>query len=131
MRGKVLRWLAGVILVWVFWQMILAPGGLLQQHALAERNRELQGSLDSLRQMVREREVEISRLEHDTAYIEYIARTRLGMSRPEERVFRFVERKPDSEGASTPATSTGPAEKRRTPVVPTPSNDSAAAEIPD
>jgi cell division protein FtsB len=129
MRGKVLRWFAGVILIWVFWQMILAPGGLLQQHALAERNRELQGSLDSLRQMVREREVEISRLEHDTAYIEYIARTRLGMSRPEERVFRFVDRKPGSEGATKPTT--GPAEKRRAPVVPVPSNDSAAADIPD
>jgi len=108
MRGKVLRWGLGAVLLWVFWQLILSPGGLLQQRRLRERNEILQGALDSLRQVLVEREAEIVRLQHDTAYMEQIARTRLGLSRPGETVFRFVVK--DSAASSIKQAANGAAD---------------------
>jgi cell division protein FtsB len=44
-------------------------------------------TIDSLRQ-------EIARLTSDTAYIERIAREKLGMARPGEKIYKFIEKRP-------------------------------------
>ena len=43
-------------------------------------------AIDSLTEVIR-------RLEHDTACIERVAREKLGMARPDETVYQFVEKK--------------------------------------
>lgn len=52
--------------------------------AMQEEMRQLDREIDSLR-------TEIERLQSDTAYIEKIAREKLGMARENERVYIFTE----------------------------------------
>jgi cell division protein FtsL len=56
------------------------------QRAKSAEIRQGRHTIDSLRQ-------EIARLTSDTAYIERIAREKLGMARPDEKIYKFIEKR--------------------------------------
>ena len=56
-----------------------------EQAHRSEEIRQYRHTIDSLR-------AEIGKLTNDTAYIERIAREKLGMARPNEKVYKFIEK---------------------------------------
>ena len=88
MKKKVGRWAFVVIAVAILSIVVAGNVNLYRVHSrtkrLKARVEELNSTIDSLT-------VEIQRLKSDTAYIEHIARERLGMARKDEKVYKFVE----------------------------------------
>jgi cell division protein FtsL len=57
-----------------------------EEKAKSAEIRQSRRTIDSLRQ-------EIASLTNDTAYIERIAREKLGMARPDEKIYKFIEKR--------------------------------------
>jgi cell division protein FtsL len=60
---------------------------------LYRQQRERAAEISSDRRIIDSLQREIKRLTNDTAYIERIAREKLGMARQNEKVFKFVEKR--------------------------------------
>jgi cell division protein FtsB len=67
--------------------------GLMGFFRLRHDVTELELQLRGARSTVDSLEREISRLRSDTAYIERVAREKLGMARRDEKVYKFIEEK--------------------------------------
>ncbi len=93
-QGKRRPWirlgLAALVLFFA-WQVLTGPRGVLKIRELKAQRDALQAQVDSLQRRKAELEDEKRRLLTDTAYIERLARKELGMARPGEKVYRFVE----------------------------------------
>jgi cell division protein FtsB len=85
-----IRWGLVLLALFLLYQALAGPRGLLKLADLRSQKREVQAQLDSLETLKRELEAEKQRLLTDTAYLEKLARKELGMARPGERVYRFV-----------------------------------------
>lgn len=90
MKRKTVILLAGAALLGAAGIFLFGRQGLIytyrqpkQKQLEIEENRRI---IDSLRE-------EIKKLTNDTAYIERIAREKLGMARPDEKVYKFVEKR--------------------------------------
>jgi cell division protein FtsL len=57
-----------------------------EEKGKCEEIRKNERTIDSLQQ-------EIAKLMNDTAYIERIAREKLGMARPDEKIYKFIEKR--------------------------------------
>jgi len=57
-----------------------------EEKGKSEEIRKNERTIDSLQQ-------EIARLTNDTAFIERIAREKLGMARPDEKIYKFIEKR--------------------------------------
>jgi cell division protein FtsB len=89
-RVKWLRYvLLGVAGLGVY-HLLTGPSGTVNLLRLKREKARTEAELDSLTRRKQDLAVEKARLERDSAYIEQVARKELGMSRPEEKVFRFV-----------------------------------------
>ncbi len=89
-RVKWLRYvLLGVAGLGVY-HLLTGPSGTVNLLRLKREKARTEAELDSLTRRKQELSIEKARLERDSAYIERVARKELGMSRPEEKVFRFV-----------------------------------------
>ena len=99
-RRRWLLWLLPFALVFVVYQVMTGPRGLLKVFALRDQKAAILRDIDSLETRKQELLVEKNRLLTDTAYLEKIARKELGMIRPGEKVYRFV--KPASEEDGNP-----------------------------
>ena len=87
------RWLRYVLLGvagFGIYHILTGPSGTVNLLRLKREKAKVEAELDSLTRRKQELTVEKARLERDSAYIERVARKELGMSRPEEKVFRFV-----------------------------------------
>jgi cell division protein FtsB len=87
------KWLRYVLLGAVgfgVYHILSGPSGALNVFQLRRTNAGLVEELDSLALRKQALEIEKQRLEKDSAYIERVARKELGMSKPDEKVFRFV-----------------------------------------
>ncbi len=73
------------------YHILSGPSGALNLFRLRKENADLTGELDSLALRKQALEIEKQRLEKDTAYLEGVAREELGMAKPNERVYRFVQ----------------------------------------
>ena len=73
------------------YHILSGPSGAMNLLKLRKTNARMAGELDSLTQRKQALEVEKVRLEKDSAYIERVARKELGMAKPDEKVFRFVQ----------------------------------------
>jgi cell division protein FtsB len=85
------RWVIGIAAAALLLFLLTGSDGLINVYRLHRQLsdaktqiRVLNGSIDSLHQ-------EIRRLQTDTLYIERMARERLGMARPDERVYKFSD----------------------------------------
>jgi cell division protein FtsB len=72
------------------YHVLTGPSGTINLLRLKREKARMEADLDSLTRRKRDLQVEKSRLERDSAYIERVARKELGMARPDEKVFRFV-----------------------------------------
>lgn len=93
-----LLWVLPVVLLFVAYQVMTGPRGLLKVADLRAEKAAIQREIDSLETRKRELIVEKTRLLTDTAYLEKIARKELGMARPGEKVYRFVAPSQPSSG---------------------------------
>jgi cell division protein FtsB len=73
------------------YHILSGPSGAINLFKLRKDNAKLLGEVDSLALRKQALEIEKQRLEKDSAYIERVARKELGMAKPEEKVFRFVQ----------------------------------------
>lgn len=87
------RWIRYVLLglgVVGAYHIAVGPSGALNLIRLRGENQERSRELDSLRARKAELEIEKDLLVRDSAYLEKVARKELGMSRPDEKVFRYM-----------------------------------------
>lgn len=92
-----IKWLRYVLLGVIglgIYHVLNGPSGGINLWKLKQANAKEVKSLDSLTARKHELEIEKTRLEKDSGYIEKVARKELGMSKPGEKVFRFAA--PDS-----------------------------------
>ncbi|HKP96462.1 MAG TPA: septum formation initiator family protein [Fibrobacteria bacterium] len=73
------------------YHILSGPSGAVNLFKLRKDNARLLGELDSLALRKQSLEIEKRRLGKDSAYLERVARKELGMARPDEKVFRFVQ----------------------------------------
>ena len=90
MARIITRSLLALLVLYLLGRLFLGHSGFVRQYQIKHENMDLSQSLDSLQIVLESKKKERSRLLHDTLYIEQIARTHFGMSRPEEKVFQFV-----------------------------------------
>jgi cell division protein FtsL len=89
MKKKIIVWLAALALIAGASFFLFGKQGIVYPWSeLRRKNEEIAAKtrqIDSLRR-------EIDLLSNDTAYIERIAREKLGMARPNENVYKFIEK---------------------------------------
>ena len=103
------RWLlllAPVLGLAILYSVLAGPRGLLKVQDLRARQEAMEREIDSLSRVRDALLEEKKRLLTDTAYIEHLARKELGMARPGETVYRFVdgEAVDTGNGGGTPRT---------------------------
>ncbi len=89
-----LPWLLLGILAVVVYDVMNGPSGLLNLRQLAQVNAGKRQVIDSLEQRREDLGKEKRRLTEDTAYLEAVVRHELGMAKPGEKVYRFVDKPP-------------------------------------
>ncbi len=87
----IVRIFLGLTCLFMVGKLALGHNGLVRQMAVSAQNEELRTGNDSLRALLEGMRKQKRRLLKDSAYMEEIARTRFGMSRPGENVYRFLE----------------------------------------
>jgi cell division protein FtsB len=90
---KRVKWIRYVLLGMAglgVYHILTGPSGAVNLLHLKREKARMEAELDSLSRRKQDLAAEKARLEKDSAYIERVARKELGMSRPEEKVFRFV-----------------------------------------
>lgn len=93
-RIKWIRYLLIAIIAYTAFHWLSGPTGLISQWNLKKRNIVLQKEMDSLTNLLQKLEKERQRLQTDTSYIEQVIRQELGMSKENEKVYKFVQNKP-------------------------------------
>lgn len=82
-----------LLLLFTVFELLFGRNSLLLQKQISAEIAAYQAEIDSLNQVIEDRNKEIDRLMHDSLYKESILRTRYGMSRDGEKVFQLVEPK--------------------------------------
>ena len=86
-----------IIIFIIIYNVIFASNGLLAQQQVKHENIIFQNKIDSLQGAVDSLKTEIQLLQSDSFYMEYMARTKFGMSKKGETVIKLVN---DSTSAS-------------------------------
>ena len=85
---RLVFWGAGLFLVYTF---VAGPYGFIHYLQLKHRQKGLLIESRKLTAQIADLEQEVYRLQHDTLYIEKIAREKHGFARPGERVYMITE----------------------------------------
>ncbi|HOG68192.1 MAG TPA: septum formation initiator family protein [Fibrobacteraceae bacterium] len=72
-------------------QLIFGKNGLLGQHRLYNHIQSLEIEIDSLKVELQKQQDENKRLKTDSFYLEYLVRTRYGMSKKDELPIQFID----------------------------------------
>ncbi len=86
--GRIALFVVAAAFVYFF---ITGKDGLIAVYGLHRKTRAMQQEMKQLDEEIDSLRTEIERLKSDTAYIEKIAREKLGMARDNERVYIFTE----------------------------------------
>jgi cell division protein FtsB len=89
-RRPWIRWGLIVVALFLLYQVLAGPRGLLKLAELRSQKNAIAAQVDSLEGRKVELLKEKQRLLTDTTYLEKLARKELGMAKPGERVYRFV-----------------------------------------
>ncbi len=73
--------------------LVGGPRGVVQSYKLYTSVRKLERELAVTQSTIDSLRCEVDRLKNDTAYIEHMARQKLGMARRDEKIYKFVEEK--------------------------------------
>ena len=90
MARIIIRSLLILLVLYLLGKLFLDHNGLLKQFQVQRMNTDEELSIDSLEYILQQKKEERSRLLRDTLYIEQLARTKFGMSRPGEIIFQFL-----------------------------------------
>ncbi|MBD3240797.1 MAG: hypothetical protein GF331_09450 [Chitinivibrionales bacterium] len=94
MLMKRLRIILIVVAVVAFLYFLVGgPRGVVQSYKLYTNVQRLERELDDTQTTIDSLRNEVERLKNDTAYIEHLARQKLGMARRDEKIYKFVEEK--------------------------------------
>lgn len=83
--------IAIIIVMLIGFELFSGKSSVLNHHRLSEDNKQLQTTIDSLKTVLKNKTSQIKMLKNDSNYMEYIIRTRLGMSKEGEQVFQFID----------------------------------------
>ena len=72
-------------------QLLFEKNGLLGQHRLYSQIQNLEQEIHSLKIELQKQQEENHRLKTDSFYLEYLVRTKYGMSRADELPIQFIE----------------------------------------
>lgn len=78
------------LLVFLFLRLFFGSTGLVRQFHIERENKEMAKTIDSLKIQLDTLKENLRKLREDPLFQEKLARTKLGMSRPGEKVFQFV-----------------------------------------
>ena len=81
--------MAGGMLLLAY-NLVSGPSGLVNQARIKRQLRENQRGIDSITVLKQQLETEKQRLLSDSSYLEKLARQELGMSKPREKIYKFV-----------------------------------------
>ena len=87
------RWIVTIIIFVIAigsYSIIFRPKGILDQITLSNQIKSLKIEIDSLKNELHSTQEQVKKLKNDSLYMETIVRTKLGMSRKGEKVFRFI-----------------------------------------
>ncbi|MFP4417619.1 MAG: FtsB family cell division protein [Fibrobacterota bacterium] len=90
-KKKIGRWIIlalGIVLSTV---LLTGDDGVINLYRLQRKTETMEDSLQGLHQRIDSLKTEIQRLTNDTAYIERLAREKLGMAKEGEKVYKFVQ----------------------------------------
>jgi cell division protein FtsB len=93
------RWIL-IIIIFVIaigtYSVVFRSKGILDQITLSNQLETLKLEIDSLKRELKSNRERVKKTKNDSLYMETIVRTKLGMSRKGEKVFRFIsqEKKP-------------------------------------
>jgi cell division protein FtsB len=88
---KILLIAAPVITVLVLALLTFGERGFLDVYRLHRLEKSRAAEIEAAHAKIDSLKAEVERLRNDTAYIERVAREKLGMARPNEKVFKFVD----------------------------------------
>lgn len=91
---------AGGVLVGLFFLLFGGDKNMLQLARLYRERARLEALLTEQQQTNQKLEMQVQELQHNPKAVAGIARAELGMIRPEERVYRFVEEESPSKAQS-------------------------------
>ena len=84
------RWAFAVIVIVLVAAIAGGRSGLVALWSNHSKTDEMKSEISKLNLERDSIDTVISRLQHDTAYIERVAREKLGMARKDEKVFKFI-----------------------------------------
>jgi cell division protein FtsB len=90
MKKIIFRLLIAGILLFLVVQVFWGKSSLLSQYHIKTQNKQLQATIEQLKNDLESKKQQIELLQSDSAYMEYMARIKLGMSRKGETVFQFI-----------------------------------------
>jgi cell division protein FtsB len=88
---RILLWSIPVLALVFLFEVLTGPRGVLKITDLRAQKAQILRDIDSLEMRRQELLIEKKRLLTDTAYLEKLARKELGMAKPGEKVYRFVD----------------------------------------
>jgi len=81
----------GLFVLGAIWFLFSGPAGIISMYRSGKELRRLQTEMACVHARIDSLTSEIDRLKSDTVYIEKMAREKLGMARPGEKIYKFIE----------------------------------------
>ncbi len=91
MPKKLGRWILFLLLLVVLYFSLTGEVGLINLYRSHRETRRMKAEIDALNTTIDSLESTITKLKNDTAFIERIAREKLGMAKKGEKVYKFIE----------------------------------------
>ncbi|MBN1604455.1 MAG: septum formation initiator family protein [Chitinispirillaceae bacterium] len=92
-RTQTTIWIIISIVLFFLAISLFGNQGIIVVFKAYNENRSLTEQIDESKRTIDSLKDEIERLKNDTAYIEKIAREKLGMARRNEKIYKFIEEK--------------------------------------
>ncbi len=90
-KRKIGRWIFAALLSAALVLVFTGKDGLINIYRLHRKTERIEAEVRQMEAMIDSLEIEVDRLKNDTAYIERMAREKLGMAHEGEKVYKFIE----------------------------------------
>lgn len=85
------RWIIGIVLLVLLFFTLTGSDGLINLYRTHLEVRQMNRKIEILKSAIDSLKIDIEKLKSDTAYIERVAREKLGMAKKGEKVYKFLE----------------------------------------
>lgn len=86
------RYFSGIAIAAFIYFMLTSEDGCMKIYQTHRENRAMEKEIVQLNSTIDSLQNTLEKLRHDTAYIERIAREKLGMAKKNEKVYKFIEK---------------------------------------